>query len=89
MEVSTFRKTVSLKLPQALVAVKIYLPVSGVVTFAITGFCKADKKPFGPVHPQLFTLIPDALRVMLLPEQIVSSGNAVAAKFLIRVSTST
>ncbi len=37
-------------LPQALVAVTVYIPASAVVTANADGFCDVEVKPFGPDH---------------------------------------
>ncbi len=50
---TTFTVTVEVVadvLPQAFVAVTVYIPASTVVTANADGFCDVEVKPFGPDH---------------------------------------
>ncbi len=43
-------EVVAVVLPQAFVAVTVYIPASAVVTANADGFCDVEVKPFGPDH---------------------------------------
>ena len=57
-ELSTTRYNESLALPHALVAVTTYQPVLAGVVLAIEGFWITELNAPGPLHDQLFTLLP-------------------------------
>jgi len=51
------------------VTVTVYEPASDEVALLITGFCRDDVKPFGPVQPYVAPAIVDANKFTVLPTQ--------------------
>jgi hypothetical protein len=48
-----------------------YVPLAAVVAFAMDGLCKAEVKPFGPVHAYVAPVTAAVLRLIVAPAQIV------------------
>ena len=51
------------------VTVTEYVPVAAVVALAIVGFCRAEVKPFGPVHAYVAPPTVGVLSAMVPPSQ--------------------
>ena len=76
---NTFILTVGL--PQALLAVTVYVPLLAAVEFATEVFCVDAEKLFGPLQLHVVTFVPLAFKLIVAPAQTVSLGEADAARF--------
>ena len=55
--------------PQLLLAVSVYMPAAAVVILLITGFCRDDVNPSGPVQSQLSAPVADDVNVSVASSQ--------------------